>query len=68
VAEQNEMTIAQAMELVVKDEQRRLKKREALKKWRKENKTKYNEYIKQWRAKRAAEVAEAKALLAANKK
>lgn len=60
-----ELTKAQAVEIVRKDEIRKQKKRDSLKAWRKEHKTEYNEYIKTWRKKRQAEVNAARAILAA---
>lgn len=59
-----DMTKAEAMAIVAKDEERRAKKRESLKKWRTEHKADYNEYIKRWRANRKQQVEAAKALLA----
>jgi uncharacterized protein YoaH (UPF0181 family) len=69
VAEQimsGELSVAAAMEIVAKDEIRKQKKRDSLKKWRTEHKSEYNEYIKQWRRDRTAAVNAAKAILAAN--
>lgn len=57
------MTKEQAVEIIAKENARRLKKNAALKAWREKNKTKYNTYIKTWRANRAAMVAEAKKTL-----
>lgn len=61
--ETKEMTKSEAMEIIAKAEERRLKKNASVREWRKKNATRHKEYMANWYAERKKQVEEAKKLL-----
>lgn len=58
-----EMTRDEAVAIVKKEEEKRLKKNAALKAWREKNKEKYAKYMKTWKEEKKSKIEAAKEML-----